>query len=1089
MNATKATMNVCCFRTFGLIAALAAVLLPVQAHALSLGGFQVDSALDEPLRGEIQLESVDAETLESLEVTLGSTEDFRRADVPRQEFLNQLQFTVTETPDGGALVEVTSEQPMKEPFLHFLVSVEWSGGKLIREYTGLLDPPLYAGESPAQVESPAVGTAEATPEMDEPSEPAAAPAAAETGTVAATAPSSDAGAAEYGPTQEGDTLWGIASRLDTGAVQANVFQIMIALQRQNPDAFIDNNINRLRTGAVLRLDDIAAVADISADQASAAYTAQLEEWQSYRSRVASAEAGGADTTTVAASTDSASAAAAEEGSAQAGEATEAASETATAQAAAETGATPETASAAQTQAQAQAEGQDDVLRIVQATVDESQQSAGAGAGTGADQSGEIAELRGQVATLQESLESRNLENEELRERVRLLESQLENAQRLIEIESQELAAAQEQAAQAQQQAAQAQEQASQAQAEAEAQMAEAGAAGQSEPMAGDSAGDSEQMMAEPVQPVEEAGQEQMASASTGEDAGGAGETDTAGAAASSDSGDASTAQETQSSQQASTAGSAAADSGQSGDDTQRVRTTAGGAAQGAWWTRITDMLFSSWMWMVGAAIGVLVLVLGLLMFLRRRQSIAEFEESILSGSALDSYSETSDTAASSASDTSFLSDFGTAGMGTMQADEVDPLAEAEVYLAYGRDEQAEDVLKEAARRDPERAEVKLKLLEIYKQRNDVKSFETIAEELYPAGDSGDRQVWNQVTAMGRELSPGNPLFQESAATGGTPAPTPEAPAAGSAEAASQGAGEAPEAMNFNFDDLGGQAPEQDQAPAASAAPAGGTQAGNELDFDLDTGMAPESETPAPAAASRGDESTLDFGEDFLQQPSGSVDPATQPFPAPDQQTDLDRELERLAGEREATAVTPPDDAQAPAAGADQAPVQAQQPDWERADDDSGTLDFPTSDTADIDFDLNLDDNSIQQLTGSDAPREAADAQASGDNDQSVSDASLEDLGEGLLEFESENIPPEETWAGASSDAAPASGDEPVAYSPSDDVQSAGAPEYNEAETKLDLARAYLDMGDKVGARSIIDEVMREGDPAQRDQAAELASQL
>jgi pilus assembly protein FimV len=93
-----------------------------------------------------------------------------------------------------------------------------------------------------------------------------------------------------------------------------------------------------------------------------------------------------------------------------------------------------------------------------------------------------------------------------------------------------------------------------------------------------------------------------------------------------------------------------------------------------------------------------------------------------------------------------------------------------------------------------------------------------------------------------------------------------------------------------------------------------------------------------------------------------------------------------------------------------------------------------------------------------------------------------------MEFESDNIPPEETWAGPSTDAAP-SGDEEVAYLPSDDVQSNGALQYNEADTKLDLARAYLDMGDKVGARSIIDEVMREGDPAQRDQAAELASQL
>ncbi|MDZ7839781.1 MAG: FimV/HubP family polar landmark protein [Gammaproteobacteria bacterium] len=1005
MNAIKATMSVRWFRTFGLIAGWAAVLLPIQAHALSLGGFQVESVLDEPLRAEIQLESVDADALETLEVSLGSAEDFQRADVPRTEYLQQLQFTVSERDGGSAVVVVTTEQPIKEPFLHFLVAAEWSNGKLVREYTGLLDPPLYAGQSPAAVESPAIETGQTAPETAEPA------SADTTGTMTSSPASTSSGrSAEYGPTREGDTLWGIASRLDTGPVQANVFQIMIALQRQNPDAFIDNNVNRLKTGATLRLNDIAAVADISSDQASASYTAQLEEWESFKTRVAGASAEAGDT--------AASVPAPEE-------AETADAETASDQAATDIGTASETAAAPEQQ-------EEDVLRIVQATVDDAEQSESAAAGAGASQ--EVAELRAQVATLQETLESRNLENEELRERVRLMESQLENAQRLIEIESQELAAAQQQAAQAQQEAEQ--------------------AGTQQEP----AGAETEQAAAEPVQPIEEAGQESMDPEPVMEDAG-----DAARETAS-----ASDPQESQSAQQASAAGSAG-DSAQSGDTT-RVRADSGGSSQGAWWAQMPDMLFSSWMWMVGAGIGVLVLVLGLLMFLRRRQSIAEFEESILSGSALDSYSETTDTAATSASDTSFLSDFGTAGMGTMQADEVDPLAEAEVYLAYGRDEQAEDVLKEAARRDPDRAEVKLKLLEIYKQRSDVKSFETIAEELYPAGDSGDREVWNQVTAMGRELSPGNPLFQDNAAgatdadlaTAGDPASAAELyPAAGE---------EAPAPASFD---------RERPAPASAEAPGG--PADSDLGFELDADMAPESETPVPATAER-DESLLDFGEEFLERPSGNVDPATQPFPAPDQQTDLDRELERLAGEREA-ATTP-----APGESAEEAPSQAAAPDWEKADsDDGGTLDFPASDTSEIDFDLDLDDNSIEQLGGSGSASETDVRQSPEEDDAAALTA--ESAGEGLLEFESENIPPEETWAGPSSDATPVNDDELVAYSPDDDVQAAGAPQYNEAETKLDLARAYLDMGDKVGARSIIDEVMREGDPAQRDQAAELAAQL
>ncbi|HSH43731.1 MAG TPA: FimV/HubP family polar landmark protein [Arenicellales bacterium] len=1060
MNATKATMNVCCFRTFGLIAGWAALVLPIQAYALSLGGFQVESALDEPLRAEIQLESVDAEELESLEVQLGSAEDFQRADVPRAEFLKQLQFEVTGTSDGGAFVTVTSEQPMKEPFLHFLIAAQWSGGKMVREYTGLLDPPLYAREEPAEIESPGIESSG----VSAAEQPAPEPAAAPSESVTSVAPSASAGgrSAEYGPTREGDTLWDIAARLDTGAVQANVFQIMIALQRQNPDAFIDNNINRLKTGAILRLDDIAAVAEIPAQQASAAYTAQLEEWQATQ-QTQVAEATGA-----AGATDTAAAdAGADTGASDAAE-TEAPAESAVA----DTGATPAEAGTA--------DSGEDVLRIVQATVEETGEAENTSAGS--DLAGEVAALRGQIATLEESLESRNLENEELRERVRLLEGQLENAQRLIEIESEELAAAQQQAAQAQAEAAEAQAQAEAAAAEAaqtqtQPEQAQADSSVAMDDGGNAAAGDSQQLASSSVQPVEESSPEVSASSPDAEQT-----TDNTAAGASEPSGQESQAGQAASeppSQQAAPAGG-----NQAERETERVRTVSTGSSGTSWLAQIPDMLFSSWMWMLGAALGVLVLVLGLLMFLRRRQSIAEFEESILSGSALDGYSETTDTAAtSSASDTSFLSDFGTAGMGTMQADEVDPLAEAEVYLAYGRDEQAEDVLKEAARRDPERSEVKLKLLEIYKQRNDVKAFETIAEELYPAGDSGDREVWAQVSEMGRELNPSNPLFQGAAPAPDSGGQAPEAVRPVEAAPTEETGGAPADSMDFNLDNLG-PATETETAPPAPQ-PAAAASAGNELDFDLEPGIADEPDSPtAETVEPARDETTLDFADSFMEQPSANVDPATQPFPAPDQQTDLDAEFERLASEREASAARQAADS---GGGEEETPAASQAPDWDKAESDAGTLDFPSSDNSDIDFELELDDNSIQQLAGGGAP-------ANGEQQPAAQSAQAPDepLGDTLLEFESENIPPEETWAGPSSDAAPtvsAEDEDSVTYTPADDVQSEGAPQYNEAETKLDLARAYLDMGDKVGARSIIDEVMREGDPAQRDQAAALAAQL
>jgi len=160
------------------------------------------------------------------------------------------------------------------------------------------------------------------------------------------------------------------------------------------------------------------------------------------------------------------------------------------------------------------------------------------------------------------------------------------------------------------------------------------------------------------------------------------------------------------------------------------------------------------------AFGLIVLGLIGLIVWRRRRSIAEFEESILSGSALDIQTDTHETgtASTAATDTSFLSEFGVPGMGGMQTDEVDPIAEAEVYMAYGRDEQAEEVLKEAINRDS-RPELKLKLLEIYRSRNEVKEFETLAEELYPAHGNEPDEVWRKVVEMGQQVSPGNPLFK------------------------------------------------------------------------------------------------------------------------------------------------------------------------------------------------------------------------------------------------------------------------------------------------------------------------------------------
>ena len=119
-------------------------------------------------------------------------------------------------------------------------------------------------------------------------------------------------------------------------------------------------------------------------------------------------------------------------------------------------------------------------------------------------------------------------------------------------------------------------------------------------------------------------------------------------------------------------------------------------------------------------------------------------------------------------DNSLASDFSREGLGNIDTDEVDPIAEAEVYLAYGRDAQAEEILKDALKKDPQRQEIYLKLLEIHAQHNKPSAFETVASELYSV-TNGQGDVWHKAVALGRQLDPNNPMFAEGGAPSARPA--------------------------------------------------------------------------------------------------------------------------------------------------------------------------------------------------------------------------------------------------------------------------------------------------------------------------------
>ncbi len=152
------------------------------------------------------------------------------------------------------------------------------------------------------------------------------------------------------------------------------------------------------------------------------------------------------------------------------------------------------------------------------------------------------------------------------------------------------------------------------------------------------------------------------------------------------------------------------------------------------------------------------------LFAARRRKSTNFEDSIIAGTDIKTNTVFGSTGGGvvNTGDNSLASDFSREGLGNIDTDEVDPIAEAEVYLAYGRDAQAEEILKDALKKDPQRQEIYLKLLEIHSQHNKPSAFETVASELF-AVSHGQGDVWHKAVTLGRQLDPSNPMFQDDAA--------------------------------------------------------------------------------------------------------------------------------------------------------------------------------------------------------------------------------------------------------------------------------------------------------------------------------------
>lgn len=262
-----------------------------QAFALSLGQIQIKSGLNQPLLAEIPVVTDSAAEADDLRVDLASAEDFQRVGLSRARVTVPIEFSVANNGRGQKVIRLTTKEAVREPFLDFLVEASWSKGKLLREYSVLLDPPVTApavlatttkpAEKPKPVEAaPRAPVSQSRP-VEEPKPVAqAAPAPAPRPAPAAPPPPAPAAASRGGSeytVQRGDTLTQIAH--EHGDDQRDFNRMLVALYKANPEAF-SGNMNALKTGAVLRIpssDEVRAAGSLR--EAAAAVRAQYQSWQ------------------------------------------------------------------------------------------------------------------------------------------------------------------------------------------------------------------------------------------------------------------------------------------------------------------------------------------------------------------------------------------------------------------------------------------------------------------------------------------------------------------------------------------------------------------------------------------------------------------------------------------------------------------------------------------------------------------------------------------------------------------------------------------------------------------------------------------
>jgi pilus assembly protein FimV len=267
-------------RKYAVLLLTLGALCPGVVAALGLGELTLKSYLNEPLRAEVDLLEVGGLNPAQVKIRLATREDFERAGVERAYFLTSLKFDIELASRDRGVLRISSELPVREPYLDFLVEVRWPDGRLLREYTVLLDLPVFAGPGSAAV------NAVVAPGSDESPTLAADASDADSGVLPPRRDEAPAGPGDYATrdpvtpgseytVQKKETLWSIASRAQPEG--ATVQQTMLDIKRLNPEAFIDGNINQLKAGYVLRLPSSADISGSPGD-AIADIREQTEQW-------------------------------------------------------------------------------------------------------------------------------------------------------------------------------------------------------------------------------------------------------------------------------------------------------------------------------------------------------------------------------------------------------------------------------------------------------------------------------------------------------------------------------------------------------------------------------------------------------------------------------------------------------------------------------------------------------------------------------------------------------------------------------------------------------------------------------------------